>query len=54
MLVITRKDQEGFVILDDQGQVVAEVTVVKTTQGKAQVGIEAPKHIKVLRNELRG
>ena len=53
MLVITRKDQEGFVLIDEDGNTIARVVVVKTTNGKAQVGVEAPASVKILRDELR-
>jgi carbon storage regulator CsrA len=52
MLVITRKDQEGLVILDESGQTLAVIKAVKSTYGKTKLGIDAPSYIKVLREEL--
>ncbi len=52
MLVLTRKNNEGVLILDEEGNILARVVVVKTTQGKVQVGIEADPQTKILREEL--
>lgn len=52
MLVVTRKYGQGVVIYDEDGQEVAVVTVVKATQGKAQLGVTAHSHVKILRTEL--
>jgi carbon storage regulator CsrA len=52
MLILTRKNNEGVVVLDEEGQILVSFTVLKTTQGKAQVGIDALPAIKILRDEL--
>ena len=49
MLVLSRKVNEKVVI--DGGIV---VTVVKIEGGQVRLGIEAPEHIKVLRQEILG
>jgi carbon storage regulator len=49
MLVLSRKVNEKIVI--DGGIV---VTVVKIEGGQVRLGIEAPEHIKVLRQEILG
>lgn len=48
MLVITRKDGETLLIGDN-----IKVTVVKSKSGTVRIGIEAPKEVKVLREELQ-
>jgi len=48
MLVLSRKVNEKIVI--DGGIV---ITVVKIEGGQVRLGIEAPKHIKVFREEIR-
>lgn len=52
MLVITRRNEEGVVIFDENDNLVARVSAIKTTNGKAQLGFEAPRHVKILREEL--
>jgi carbon storage regulator len=47
MLVLSRKVNEKIVI--DGGIV---VTVVKVEGGQVRLGIEAPKHVKVFREEI--
>ncbi|ODU49994.1 MAG: hypothetical protein ABS98_09160 [Lysobacteraceae bacterium SCN 69-48] len=47
MLLITRRRGEKLTIGDN-----VEVTLVGFRNGAAQIGIVAPKHITVLRNEL--
>ena len=47
MLVLSRKMNEKIVI--DGGIV---ITVVKIEGGQVRLGIEAPKHIKVFREEI--
>ena len=49
MLVLSRKVNEKVVI--DGGIV---VTVVKIEGGQVRLGIEAPEHIKVFRQEILG
>lgn len=48
MLVITRKVGQKIVI-PEAG---IEITLVRTEQGTARIGINAPAHNKVLREEL--
>jgi len=47
MLVLTRKRSETILIGDD-----IIVKVLKTGKGAIKIGIEAPRHIRVLRGEL--
>ena len=47
MLILTRKTGQGFSIGDD-----IEITITEISGDKVRVGINAPKHIKVLRSEL--
>ena len=49
MLVLSRKLNEKIVI---DGEIV--VTVVKIEGGQVRLGIEAPGHIKVFRQEILG
>jgi carbon storage regulator len=49
MLVLSRKLNEKIVI--DGGIV---VTIVKIEGGQVRIGIEAPSHIKVFREEILG
>ena len=48
MLVLTRKVGESFVIGDD-----ITITVVRVVGGGVRIGIEAPDHCTVMREELR-
>lgn len=47
MLILTRKTGQGFLIGDD-----IEISITEISGDKVRVGINAPKHIKVLRTEL--
>lgn len=47
MLVLSRKESESFFIGDE-----IEVVVLEMQGDKVKLGINAPKHVKVLRNEL--
>lgn len=47
MLVVTRKPNESLIIADK-----IEVTVLEITKGSVKIGVEAPKDVKVIRNEL--
>ena len=47
MLVLTRKQNEGILIGND-----ITVTVINIDGDKIRLGIEAPKHIRVIREEL--
>ena len=46
MLVLSRKKQEQIMIGDD-----VVITVIRITPHLVKLGIDAPPHIKVLRNE---
>jgi carbon storage regulator len=48
MLVLTRKRDESLIIADS-----IVVTVVQIEGGQVRLGIDAPRHIRVLRRELR-
>jgi len=48
MLVLSRKVGDSIVI---DGNIV--LTVVKVDRNQVRLGIEAPKHIQVLRSEIR-
>ncbi len=47
MLILTRKLGQGFTVGDE-----VEITITEISGDKVRVGINAPKHIKILRNEL--
>jgi len=47
MLVVTRKSLESVSIGDD-----VVVTVLHVGGGEVRIGIEAPKHVRVLRTEI--
>lgn len=47
MLVLTRKLNESLIIGD-----FIEVTIIEISNGSVRLGINAPKHIKVLRKEI--
>lgn len=47
MLILTRKTGQGFRIGDD-----VEITITEVSGDKVRVGINAPKHVKILRSEL--
>lgn len=49
MLVLTRREGESLVIGDN-----VKLTVLAVKGGQIRVGIEAPKHIPVHREELLG
>ncbi len=49
MLVITRKSGEGFWIGDD---IYIQVIEIRDSHGKIRIGIQAPKEVRVLREEL--
>ena len=51
MLVLSRKDLESIVIGEGESQVV--VTVVAIDGCRVKIGIEAGKHIGILRGELK-
>jgi carbon storage regulator len=47
MLVITRKNDESFLIGDD-----IEIKIIESEDGKVKIGIEAPKDKKIVRKEI--
>ena len=51
MLVLTRKKNERIVIQSGDDEIV--VVVGKVQGNKVSVGIEAPKHVSILRGEVR-
>lgn len=50
MLVLVRHNDEGFFIPLDNGERI-QITILESKLGRSRVGIEAPKRIRVLRNE---
>lgn len=48
MLVITRKKDESITIADN-----VEITVLDVSKDKVQIGINAPKEVKIYRSELK-
>ena len=48
MLIITRKPGESFYIGDD-----IKVTILGERDGTVKVGIDAPKDVQILREEIR-
>ncbi len=47
MLILTRKRDETICIGDD-----ITITVKSVRNGQVQIGIEAPRHLKVMRKEI--
>ena len=47
MLVLTRKEEEGILIGKD-----ILITIINIDKDKVRIGIEAPKDIRVIRQEL--
>lgn len=47
MLVLTRKRGQSFRIADD-----VKITVVRIARDRVRIGIEAPREIRILREEL--
>ena len=47
MLVLGRKQGESIIIDDD-----IKVTVTKVTNGKVELGIEAPDDVRIVREEI--
>ncbi|WP_159016602.1 carbon storage regulator CsrA [Cognatiluteimonas profundi] len=47
MLLLTRKDGESITIGDD-----ITVTIVRSSNGQVRLGIEAPRHVAVHRQEI--
>lgn len=53
MLVLTRKENESNEITLPDGQQLT-VIVTEVERGRARIGIEAPRELKILRSELIG
>ena len=47
MLVITRKEDESFLIGDD-----IEIKIIEAEDGRVKIGIEAPRDKKIVRKEI--
>jgi carbon storage regulator len=47
MLILTRKKDESIII---DGKI--EIKIIEIEEGKVKIGIEAPKDIDIIRNEL--
>ena len=47
MLVITRKEDENFLIGDD-----IEIKIIEAEDGRVKIGIEAPRDKKIVRKEI--
>lgn len=47
MLVFSRKTKESFLIGND-----VKVTIFRAHNGKCRIGVEAPKDVKVVREEI--
>ena len=50
MLILTRNHQEKIVIGEGPDAIV--ITILKVREGQVRVGIEAPRHISVHREEI--
>jgi carbon storage regulator CsrA len=52
MLVLTVKAGERVRLYDPRSDEVTWVTVVRATDGKVRLAIDAPAHVEILRGEL--
>lgn len=50
MLVLTRKQSECITIFTTDGPI--RVMVVRLERGQARIGVDAPRHVRVMRDEL--
>lgn len=50
MLVLTRRKSESLVIGDGQDQI--RVTILDSKGGQVRIGVDAPKHVKINREEV--
>lgn len=52
MLILSRRDGESITIADTKTNEKIVITVVGTRKGKVRIGIDGPKEMKIMRNEL--
>jgi len=50
VLVLSRKEQQSIVLSCDEGQI--RFKIIEVGRDRVSVGVEAPEHIKILREEL--
>ena len=51
MLVITRRPNESIVI--DTGSEIINIVIVSIRSNKVRIGVDADKHVRVMREEVR-
>lgn len=51
MLVLKRKEGQILVLTDERG-VTVEVKLIEMAEGRAKLGIQAPKNINIMRKEV--
>lgn len=51
MLVLTVRDEGRVYLTDEDGQV-STVTLIRTMDGKAKIGFDAPDSVSILRGEV--
>lgn len=54
MLVLTRKNKERVVMVDDRTGETMQIVVDKCNAGACRLMIDAPKHWRIIREELIG
>ena len=52
ILIFTRKPGESFVLQDEDGKFLAEITVTKRSGNNVRLSVKAPEEIKINRSEL--
>jgi sRNA-binding carbon storage regulator CsrA len=52
MLCISRKATESFVLKDSDGNIIANIVILDCGAGRARIGIEADRSVRILRTEL--
>ncbi len=52
MLVLLRKEEEKIVLCDEDGTVIATVSVQRILGSKVRIGIDAIRDVKVYRQEV--
>jgi carbon storage regulator len=50
MLIVTRKTDESIVI--ETGHETLEIKVLETAKDRVKIGVDAPREVKIIRNEL--